>query len=350
MDGPFGSTAKIKVKFLARPKKYTWLHQFPNNTPIWENCTFSFDPDDPDYDWLVVYDDLPPVKSERRSLREEVLKCDKSKTILVTTEPSSIKSYFSDYTDQFGAVLTSQPSWALRHKNRIYQQPALQWYYGVGSNGAIPFNELERSLREVKSELISVVGSAKQQSHTLHAKRHQFINDIVERCPNIQIYGRDYRPMDDKAEALKQCMFHIAIENEYSPHHWTEKLSDTYIAEAVPIYFGCPNIDEYFPSDSYIRIDIDRPDKAAEIISALSIAEYEKRLPSVLKAKQKVLYEYNLFPVLTRIINRFDSGSTDLLPNTKIESRRRLIRRDHRASIRHLYQKIRLRLIHKFHK
>ena len=76
--------------------------------PVWGECAFTFDPDARDYDWLVVYDDLPPVAGERFSDRVEVLACPPGNTLLITTEPSSIKTYGSAYTAQFGHVLTSQ--------------------------------------------------------------------------------------------------------------------------------------------------------------------------------------------------------------------------------------------------
>lgn len=349
MDDQTESKKHIKVKFLARPRAASWFHQFPGNEPIWGGCQFSFDRDDTEYDWLVVYDDLPPLKDERRSLREEHLRCDAANTILVTTEPSSIKSYFSDYVNQFGMVLTSQPEWALPHPKRIYQQPALQWYYGVGRDAVIPFDEIKKSLAPHKKKLVSVVGSAKQQTHTLHAKRHKFITEVSKQCSMIDVYGKDYAPMDDKAEALLDYKFHLAVENEFSKHHWTEKLADTFLAEAVPIYFGCENIEDYFPPDSYIKIDINNPDEAVRIISSLSDKDYERRYEAVLAAKRKVLFEYNIFAVISGIAA---AGGSKAICEGKCEhkllkSRRAVIRQSRMASLRHLYEKLRLRLLHR---
>lgn len=337
----------IKVKFMARPGEHSWIHQFPGNEPRWRNCQFSFDPEDSEYDWLVVYDDLPPVDKERRSLRAEKLCCPEDRTILVTTEPSSIKSYFSDYTDQFGVVLTSQPEWALPHKNRVYQQPALQWYYGVGSESSIPFYEIERSLFDRKSSNFSVVGSSKKQTHTLHAKRNKFINEVTGACPQIEVFGRDHKPMEDKAESLQHVRFHLAIENEYSLHHWTEKLADTYLGEAIPLYYGCPNICDYFPAESLIRVEIDQPEKTIDLINSLTEADYAARRKAVLEAKSRVLYEHNLFAVLTNIINARHCEIEAPSKSQTVKSRRLLIKQGLSASVRHLYQKIRLRVLHR---
>lgn len=340
----------IKVKFMARPREHSWLHQFPGNQPRWENCHFSFDPDDSEYDWLVVYDDLPPLDKERRSLRAEKLCCPKDRTILVTTEPSSIKSYFSDYTNQFGVVLTSQPDWALQHKDKVYQQPALQWYYGVGRDSSLPFDEIKQPLLTQKSSNFSVVGSSKKQTHTLHAKRNKFISEVSNACPQIEVFGRDHQPMEDKADSLKHVRFHLAIENEYSPHHWTEKLADTYLGEAVPLYYGCPNICEYFPPESLILVDIDQPGEAIALINSLTEKDYSQRREAIMESKRRVLYEHNLFAVLTNIINARHRQTEQSSQPCTVRSRRLLIKQGLSASVRHLYQKIRLRALHRMRK
>lgn len=340
---------KIRVKFMARPEARIWRHQLPDEAPVWSNCEFIFDSEERNYDWLVVYDDLPPAENERRSLRTENLACPRHNTILVTSEPSSIKSYFTDFTDQFGAVLTSQPAWALPHKNRIFQQPALQWFYGVGSSSEISFSDMQKSVLSEKTEMVSIVSSSKQQTHTLHALRFQFINHIRSKIPGLKVFGREDTPMDDKAEAVKPFRFHIAVENHYSEHHWTEKLADAFLGEAVPVYVGCPNVASYFPTESFITLDINDPDAAISTINNLTEDEYLRRLPAVLEAKRRVLFDYNLFAVLANQIE----ASTEQAPSFLwaggvIASRRARIKRSLFAGLRHLYQKSRLRLLHRF--
>lgn len=343
------SKAKIRVKFMARPEERIWRHQLPVAAPVWGMCEFIFDVNETEYDWLVVYDDLPPAQGERRSMRVERLACDANKTILVTSEPSSIKSYFTDFTDQFGTVLTSQPEWALPHPNRLYQQPALQWFYGVGADSEINFSQMQESVATDKREMISIVGSSKQQTHTLHALRFQFINTLKERCNTLKVFGREDIPMDDKAEAVRPFRFHVAVENHYSKHHWTEKLADAYLGEAVPVYVGCPNITDYFPEDSHIALDVTDPNSAAEIINGLTEEEYLKRRPAVLEAKRRVLFEYNLFAVLSNYIEKTEKVPLEEQQvSTTLSSRRALIKRNPVTALKHLYQKVRLRMIHRF--
>ncbi|HKJ65150.1 MAG TPA: hypothetical protein VJ969_07085, partial [Desulfopila sp.] len=57
-------TARLTVKFMHRGLERGnsaagLLRQFPGCYPQWRNCLFTFDVDCRDYDWLVVYQDLP---------------------------------------------------------------------------------------------------------------------------------------------------------------------------------------------------------------------------------------------------------------------------------------------------
>lgn len=65
------------------------------------------------------------------------------------------------------------------------------------------------------------------------------------------------------------------------------KLADAFLGYTVPIYCGCPNVYDYFPEDSLIRIDIHDFEgsltKIKEIVSRPG--EYERRLDAVIEAR-----------------------------------------------------------------
>ena len=122
----------FKVKFMQRGLKRgssaeQFIRQFPGSYPQWGNCFFDFDVDCRDYDWLLVYQDIPKDGSY---LSEEKLACPREKTMLITGEPSSITVFGTDYIRQFGSILTFQEPWAMRHPNVIYHHPGLMWFYG----------------------------------------------------------------------------------------------------------------------------------------------------------------------------------------------------------------------------
>ncbi len=333
----------IRVKFLSTEKEAVWLHQLPNNDPSFKNCLFIFDKDESEYDWLVVYEDMPRPTGTRITLSQEELRCHPNNTILITQEPSSIKYYGNNYTKQFGHVLTSQPKYALPHKNRHYTQPSLFWFYGVGNQTIKSYNNIVSDVIP-KTKNLSVVWSNKKQLHTIHHQRLKFLQLLRENINDIDVYGRGEKPLDDKANALDDYKYHIAIENHFGLHHWTEKLADPLLGLSLPFYYGCPNLEDYFPKDSFIRIDIYQPHKSLQIIQdAINNNEYGKRHTALKEAKNKLVQEYNLFVILNNIIET----KTNKKPNTKntiLYSRRLANRKDWFSALNYLFNKTLLRL------
>ncbi len=338
----------MRVKVITGLPVSTWLHQFPHGEPVWGDCEFVFDRATTDYDWLLVYDDVPARPGENKKTSHETLACPRAHTLLVTTEPSSVKIYGNDFTRQFGAVLTSQPAWALPHPQRIFSQPALHWFYGLGSREIVPFDDMLAHPPMDKSCDVSMVYSPKAMRHTLHHHRARFMRWLVEHMPELELFGRHTsRPLDDKADCLRDYRYHIAIENFIGEHHWTEKLADSFLGLSLPFYYGCPNAEAYFPAESFIRIDIHDPAGALNIIrTAIANKEYEKRLPALIQARRRVMFEHNLFAVAAREIARLHWGDARIEPGAAILSRRAMRLSSPAVALRDVYGKLRGRLLH----
>jgi len=330
----------IKVKFIgstALADEYVWGRQLPAGDPVCGNCRFTFDFDATDYDWLVVYDEVPLAGVE--------LACPREHTVLVTAEPHSIKVYGSAYTRQFGAVLTSHPDWALSHPGAIRAMPCLQWFYGLptiygqGTGELRSYEQIRSSPIDAKTHDLSTVCSNKRMGHTLHRLRFDFTMALREAMPEFDWFGRGIRDINDKAEALDGYRYHIAIENHVGPHHITEKLTDPFLAGALPFYFGAPNASDYFPEESFIPIDIRKTDKAiATIRQAIENHEYEKRMDAIREAKRRVLEEQNLFAVLAKQIERLDTGERGA-QGEKLLNRRVLRKRSPISAVRYLIER-----------
>ncbi len=317
------SSKRIRVKFLSRivlPDLnigQDYLRRFPGRVPTWHNCDFLFDPSEREYDWLVVYDDLP------RNAPAEPLACPSGHTLLLTGEPSSITYYGRAFLEQFGHVLTSQEPWALRHPGVIRRQAGLLWYYG-GSGEHGTHDALSTASPAPKTKLFSTVCSNKAMRHTLHSRRLAFTKQLKQDLPLLDVFGYGMGKLNDKAEALDRYKYHLVIENHSCVHHWTEKLADAYLGHCLPLYFGCTNLDEYFPRDSYIWIDIRDYDRArAEIERVIHSDEYERRLPSIREARRLILEEYATFPQLAKLISE---RHTSCLPDNVILRGRRAAR------------------------
>lgn len=343
---------EITVKFMHRalrrgvsPKHF--LRLFPGETPIWGSCRFEFDPDCQEYDWLVVYHDLP--KSEH-FFTVEHLRCPKEKTLLITGEPSSITVYGTDYLSQFGYILTFQEPWAMKHPHCIFHHPGLYWHYGHPFDGKnyLNYNQIKTTPPPVKTKTISTVCSQRTGRVTLHSTRVDFTWKLKAELEELDIFGHGVNPMNDKAEALDSYKYHIAVENHVCPHHLTEKLPDAFLGYTLPFYHGAPNASDYFPKDSFIPININDYERSREIIlSHIANNEYEDRLPYIREARRIVLEEQNLFAILNSQIVKKEKEISTKTEGKTIRNRSTMRIQNPMAGIRSLFQKAITKIYHR---
>lgn len=324
--------APIRVKLIARGQpSLPWARQTLGGSGLWGDCQFLFDLGERDYDWLAVIDDV-----SRKPSGAEPLACADEHTILITTEPPTITHYGKAFAAQFRYVLTSQVEAAIPHPHRIHSTTGNLWFHGKS------FDELTNDEPPRKDSALSTVCSSKQQGHTLHQARYAFTQWLKSACPALEIYGHGVRFVEKKHEALDRYRYHLAIENHIAHHHWTEKFSDPVLSRCVPIYHGCPNLSDYFPEDSYLKIDINKPAAALETI----IAEindphaYARRHDALIEARHLILERYNMLAILSAHIS---THHTPGLPpsHRKLFGRKRLRLRNPSDLGSHLMWKIR---------
>lgn len=231
--------------------------------------------------------------------------------ILATSEPYSVLAYPRDYCNQFGLVCSCQEN--LKHRNVRFTPAIIFWFAGVRFDAkgrptpAKDYDCLKAAPTPQKTKLISVVSSTKAFTKG-HVDRIRFVERLKERYGDkIDIFGRGYNGFEDKCDVITPYKYHIVIENSRAKYYWTEKLSDSFICESYPIYYGCTNIDEYFPEGSYSTIDINDFEGSVKVIDELLANDaYEKAKPLLKECKDKVLDEYNLFNYLARIMDEMD--------------------------------------------
>lgn len=288
----------IRLKFLSKTHEdeiaKLWSPLIPQHG--FDRVEFTFDVNDENYDFLVIYEGLPKWTNYRPSERFETLSCSRTNTLLITTEPSSIRIDGPHFMRQFGHVLTSKSRQLTKHPNHIAETPPLRWFYGRAfdeTRNHISVDELSGTT-PVKTKDLSTVCSTKRMSHTVHAARLDFVTKLRAQLPELNVYGRGIRPVSDKAEAMRDYRYHIAIENHIEPGHWTEKLADCFLAGCLPFYFGDPDYANIFPEQSVIPINIfDFEATVKTIRKAISEDAYSHRLSAINDAKNLVIEKYN---------------------------------------------------------
>jgi hypothetical protein len=284
------------------------LRQTPGGRGIWRG--HSFHPNDPAVQrcdvWVVL--DEPASK--------EVAHVESGNAILVTMEPPGLREYPAEYLAQFDLVISSHAD--LPHRNVRNDGQGLPWHAGLrkqegglkrGTDTAIlGYDDFAAATMPEKSALLSVISSNDTRLPG-HRARLAFVEKLRARLGDrVAVFGRDIRPVPDKLDAILPYKYHLVLENSRLPHYWTEKLSDSYLGWAWPIYWGCPNIHEYFPVDSLSTVDIESADAVTAIEALISREISPAQLEGVARGRDLVLHRYNLFDVVARAAESLPRG------------------------------------------
>jgi hypothetical protein len=294
-----------RVALLTLSPDWPFARQTPAASLRWEDCTFEINPTGGTFDFVAAYDGVP---------WDTTLACPPDATLLITGEPPSIKHYDARFAAQFHTVITCHTD--LAHPRKLFSSQVHPWYAGVDRRGgriaaaqAIDALLAEPSPR--KDRLISVIASDKAVTAGHRHRRALVARLQAHFGDRIDVFGRGIRDIGDKADAILPYKYHVALENSEFYDYWTEKISDSFICRAMPLYWGCPNIDNYFPSDSSIRINIYDPDGAVAVIErAIAGAAYESSTAAREEARRRTLTEYNLFAVVSALCR----GTSSLPP------------------------------------
>ncbi|MCC7334329.1 MAG: hypothetical protein IT422_04510 [Pirellulaceae bacterium] len=266
--------------------------QTPDSSGLWEDFEFIFSPTSEPVDGWVVYDDL-------RQPLEQL--CPPENTLLLTGEPASVRRYRNRFTSQFAQVWTAQSQ--IKHPYVTYRNEGQPWHYAMCSSqahgAALGYDELRELARPVKTKLLSVICSNKQITPD-QRQRIEFTRYLQSQLAGeLDIFGRGWCEMTDKADAIWPYKYHIVLENDHSDHFMTEKLTDAFLGWSYPIYFGSNEAYHRFPEGSFTAIDIYQPEQSLAIIrELLDMPTYETAIPSIAIARQLVLGKYNLFAML----------------------------------------------------
>lgn len=140
-------------------------------------------------------------------------------------------------------------------------------------------NELPEDAFQIysKSKLVSAISSTKSMVPG-HITRLQFIDSIKDR---VDLFGRGIREIPSKLDGLKDYMFSVAIENATDTNYFTEKLTDCLVTGTIPVYYGCPNVRDFFDMNGIITFN--SMEELHQILDSLTPELYQSKLDSVRK-------------------------------------------------------------------
>jgi len=151
-----------------------------------------------------------------------------------------------------------------------------------------------------------------------HKKRMDFLKRFMNKYPYDtmwELYGRGYTQNDhftcikgpcEKWDVLKDHRYCFCFESSWQKGYVTEKIVDAIMAGCMPIYFGCPGLEDMLPENSFVRLDLDDDNAVGKAMGIAHSDFREKHLYELKEAKRRILDLYSFMPVLWRDLSIVD--------------------------------------------
>lgn len=147
---------------------------------------------------------------------------------------------------------------------------------------------------EDKGKNISILSSDKNST-----RLHRLRKSIAFRCKGEGLAdtfgtfdGGNFVAPD---KPLRDYRFSIVIENDISPYFFTEKITNCFAAQTIPVYLGASGISEFFNPDGIITLSLNDVDNLEKVLAQCTPQEYVRRLPAVLDNYERVKEFANIF-------------------------------------------------------
>lgn len=177
---------------------------------------------------------------------------------------------------------------------------------------------------QIKTKNLSLVSSGKN-----YKERKKFIikisNILKNRC---HIYGSNWNKNELNNESYKGVLgcyhnninkynktkydglinykFSICIENIKRKNYFSEKFTDAILCWTIPIYYGCPNILDFFPKDAFYIININEENIHEKIINIINKPITNKNIIALQKARDLILNKYNIWGTINNLIHNIN--------------------------------------------
>jgi len=222
-----------------KPKKIEWIR----NNFLWDGITVFTD-------HFIATDVIGQVESKYK--------------VAWLIEPKSIHPWtyeqIEQFQDKFDLILTHDAELLKRGPK-----------YARSLVGSLRVKDDDRKIYP-KTKNISIIASDKN-----HTDGHQLRHHLVSICPEIDAWGSGYKKFDSKLDPLKDYMFSVAIMNSRVNNYFTEILTDCFAVGTVPIFWGTPNVHEFFNPKGIIQFG------SVEEFSKIKLSKqiYQDMLPAI---------------------------------------------------------------------
>ena len=251
--------------------------------------------------WFVL-EDVPEYDSVCNVPAENIvfLAAETAQPVSHIEESPHIKSFL----EQFGKVFTFHQFMDVR---KVASIPFLPWM--INSNhGELMWAEHQRNVQTLsrmkppqKTKLISVICS-KQELTDNHRMRIRFVEALKQHFgDSLDWFGNGVESVPEKWDAIAPYKYNIVLENQSRHNVITEKIGDAFLGYSYPLYWGAPNIIDFFDSSSLTNLNIEDLEGSILLIEqAIESQFYENRISQLSASRDVVLHQMNF---LNRILN-----------------------------------------------
>ena len=252
--------------------------------------------------WFVVEDLV---------LDEESANVPDSNVIFLSAEVAHNFLYFDSevmrkFINQFSYIYTCFPIYSSNSKIEL---PFLPWMINANHGESI-FQECTRSKEWFENKNINIqkhdkisVFCSSQISTEDHRLRFKFVSEVQKYFgESIVWFGNGVNKVDQKWDGIAPFKYHLVIENQRRNNVITEKLYDSYLGQSYPIYYGAPNVSDFFDERTFATIDIVDIEASKKTIKQILESDlYGQNKNLLIAERSKVLNEYNVFERIVQL-------------------------------------------------
>ncbi len=267
-----------------------YINQTPNCDGVWNDIVVTNNAEEADY--LIIQDNCG---NNLLNMFDEDRRLYFSREAL---DSQSINNYPTDSVKRFSYWDGTGLLWT-------------KWWYPNKSSGGInkTYNELLDETPINKTKNLSCIQSDKNNSWG-HKLRHNFLGDFINKTNCLDLYGgirysNKGLENNNKCSGLDDYRYTLAFDNQNTiKDFFGTQFTDAILRWTVPIYWGGANLSKYFPEGSYIELDIENEGEIERITRLIEEDDYNNRLKAIDKARRLILNEYNMWPIIEKVIEK----------------------------------------------
>lgn len=213
-------------------------------------------------------------------------------TPAIVPEDYKIFDKYKGIEKEFDAIFTYDEKLLNSLPNAEFFPGGAGVWYGKGKKDVYDDKAYEK-----KTKNISFLSSNKVMCE-MHKKRVKVAKYCYENGL-LDVYGKVVsNEYVDIELPFKEYRFSLVIENMQTDYYFTEKITNCFAAQTIPIYLGARKIGDFFNEDGIIVIKENDLNDIENIIKQCTVEEYERRRLAVIDNYQRVKKYMNMLDYL----------------------------------------------------